>query len=100
MGQVSPKLRSVNGGFAHWCPGCRRMHVIPHGNAKGPQWTFNGDVNRPTFSPSVKLDWGDVPPKVCHYFLTDGMLQFCGDSYHHLAGQTVELPNLPEAQQD
>ena len=28
MGQINSKLRSVTGGFAHWCPGCEGMHVI------------------------------------------------------------------------
>jgi hypothetical protein len=32
---------------------------------------------------------------VCHYFLTNGMLQYLRDSTHALAGQTVALPELP-----
>lgn len=92
MGQVSSKLRSVTGGFSHWCPGCERMHVLPHPRG----WTFNGDLERPTFSPSFRHDWRDAGgERVCHYFLQDGKLQFCGDAWHGLAGQTVELPALP-----
>lgn len=59
-------------------------------------WSFNGDMERPTFSPSL-LVWptGDGYQKRCHLFLTDGQLQFCGDSDHALAGQTVPLPEWP-----
>lgn len=33
---------------------------------------------------------------VCHSFVTDGMIQFLGDSTHALAGQTVPLADFPE----
>jgi hypothetical protein len=84
------------------------------------RWSFNGDVDRPTFSPSVRItgkkivrdelgewtgEWvrdasGNTIDDCCHYFLTDGALQFCGDSLHHLAGQTVPLPELPPHMRD
>jgi len=31
----------------------------------------------------------------CHYFITDGKIEFCGDSPHKLAGQIVDLPDWP-----
>jgi hypothetical protein len=37
---------------------------------------------------------------VCHYFLQDGALQYCGDSTHGLAGKTVPLPELPPEHRD
>ena len=111
MAKVSPVLRSVEGGaHEHWCPGCGEMHVIPS------TWSFDGNVDRPTFSPSVKItgvqtvgdargewtgEWvldaaGKALPYCCHYILTRGELNFCGDSTHALAGRTVPLPPLPE----
>lgn len=113
MSQVSATLRRAECGFEHWCPGCEEMHVLPDG------WTFNGDVDRPTFSPSFKHtgvrctfvdgkwtgEWprdaqGKPIPMVCHYILTAGQLNFCGDSTHPLAGTTVPLPPLPAGLQD
>lgn len=88
MSQVSAVLRRAERGFWHWCPGCKFMHPLPDG------WTFDGNLDAPTFTPSFKHTW---PPtgKICHYFLTAGQLQFCTDSTHALAGQTVALPVLP-----
>ncbi len=63
-------------------------------------WTWNGDRERPTLSPSVLVtcEYGDdTPPLRCHSFVADGQIQFLGDCSHALAGQTVELPELPEA---
>lgn len=110
MGQVSPFLRRAEGGYSHWCPACGEMHMIPD------RWTFNGNVNCPSFSPSVKItgkkaivdakgewtgEWalgpdGKALDDCCHYVLTDGVLNFCTDCLHELKGQSVPLPELPE----
>lgn len=88
MNQVSSKLRRAPGRYFHWCPGCEHMHPLPDQG-----WTFNGDLERPTFSPSFKQHLrGNA---VCHYILTDGVLNFCNDSHHALAGKSVPLPVLP-----
>lgn len=41
---------------------------------------------------------GSVVPEttLCHYFLQAGMLSYCGDSPHALAGKSVPLPEFPE----
>jgi hypothetical protein len=91
-----------------YCPGCDDVHGISHGPG---HWTWNGDLDRPTFSPSVlvsgtqwKPDAGFHKPNhhvapgertVCHSFVTDGRIQFLGDCTHILAGQTVDLPEWP-----
>lgn len=109
MSQASSVLRKTEGGYSHWCPGCEQMHVLPH------SWSFNGDVERPTFNPSFKHegmrrvfvsgewrgDWerdanGNTIPFVCHYILTAGVLNFCNDSTHAMAGKSIALPTLPE----
>lgn len=48
----------------------------------------------------VGSDGDRAPPARCHYFLTDGVLHYCPDSSHGLAGQKVPLPELPKHLQD
>nr|WP_279289801.1 DUF6527 family protein [Sulfitobacter pontiacus] len=97
------------GKVAFLCPGCRQMHHVTVDGSRG--WTFNGDGDRPTFSPSLLVK-GTVPITddehatimaggkieakrlVCHSFVTDGRIRFLTDSSHKLAGQTVDLPDL------
>jgi hypothetical protein len=74
------------------------MPVSKPSNGDGPVWTFNGDEEKPTFSPSILVS--STSPKdgkiyiKCHSFVTDGKIQFLSDSAHALAGQTVELPEV------
>lgn len=79
-----------------WCPGCNEMHVLPW---KRGGWTFNGNTEKPTFTPSFRITGGSgsgdrAPEGVCHFILTDGILHFCGDSTHALAGKSVPLPQI------
>ena len=98
MTQVSPKLRQGSCYYTHWCPGCKEPHSIYTASPAKAIWSFNGDVNTPSFSPSVRITyhWPDEPEAVCHYFLTAGELKFCSDTTHELKGQTVKLPDLPD----
>lgn len=111
MARLSPILRSIGGNdgavrVGFWCPGCDGLHAVkvqqdaatPH-----PCWTYNGNPEKPTFTPSILVTSGrrvdpayvaeeGDPPEVCHSFVTDGRIQFLGDCTHALAGQTVDLP--------
>ena len=105
MGQVSAFLRRFKNGYSHWCPACREMHAFavdaPFEN--GSKWTFDGNVDCPTFRPSMNISAHDPDDGFtfrCHYILTAGQIQFCGDSTHELRGQTVQLPPLPPHVQD
>jgi len=75
----------------HWCPGCKSIHRI---NVNAPnkysnaRWTWDGNVDAPTFSPSINIVGH------CHYFIRAGQIQFCQDSTHALAGKTVPLPEF------
>jgi hypothetical protein len=88
------------------CPGCKCDHGVwteqwvkdnnPDGSPiYGPIWEFNGDMNKPTFKPSilVQSSYADKH-EVCHSFVTDGKIQYLGDCTHELAGQTVEIPDI------
>lgn len=104
MSALSKILRDAEGGrLMFWCPGCDGAHAVQHGDGPGPRWTWNGNAERPTFSPSVLVtyDGADAgqdgaPPRVCHSFVNDGRIQFLGDCTHVLAGETVDLPPWPE----
>lgn len=79
-------------GYSFYCPGCEHMHWY-----EVPRWTFNGDKGKPSFTPSLlqRSEYGpERRPRVCHLFLTEGRLHFCGDCTHGLAGQTVDLPDI------
>lgn len=112
MGQISAKLRRLDVGYGHWCPACMGMHAffVDRPTSKGHRWRFNGDVNRPTFTPSMNIRTGKyADPKfidtenlssICHYILTAGRMQFCGDCTHALRGQSIDLPDLPPYRRD
>lgn len=90
-------VRETDGLILFGCPGCGREHAIQHGVGSGPRWTWNGDKEKPTFTPSVLVRYPYGNPKVdhiCHSFVTDGNIQYLGDCTHKLAGQTVSLPHL------
>lgn len=84
------------------CPGCGWTHVLNIDPARGrPCWGFNGDVDRPTITPSInawgqQLESGQVD-KRCHSFVTDGRIQCLSDCTHDLVGQTVDLPEIEGA---
>lgn len=77
-------------GEPHPCIPFHEVNVGPGG------WTFNGDLNSPTLSPSVRTRYGEALAYTCHFFLRDGRIEYCGDSTHRLAGQTMDLPELEE----
>lgn len=81
------------------CPGCEMVHRIMHGFGLGPRWDWNGNLETPTFTPSVlvRYQWSEGE-RVCHSFVTDGRIQFLGDCTHALAGQTVDLPEWEDEQ--
>ncbi|TMK82954.1 MAG: ammonia monooxygenase [Actinobacteria bacterium] len=107
-------LRTIEGGsLGFWCPGCQEMHAVNSG------WAFNGNYERPTFTPSVLVTGGHYVPgwqgpecwctynaahpeqaapfrcERCHSFVTDGAIAFLSDCTHELAGKTVPLKAPP-----
>lgn len=91
---LTEKLRdSGDGLLLHWCPGCESLHVInvKENNPPLPTWTWNNDIHKPTFSPSV-----NIVSNKCHYFIIDGFIEYCSDTQHQYSGQRIPLPNLPD----
>lgn len=80
------------------CPGCNIGHPfrVKSNNANRPSWTWNGDMHKPTFTPSMLVNGHDESSR-CHSFVTDGKIQFLGDCFHDLKNTTVDLPDLDYA---
>lgn len=123
MGQISSKLRSIGfesgRGVGWWCPGCEELHAVsldgpmrPGATGCGP-WTWNGDGERPSFTPSVNVHSSGRAALIeelkaagrydparpvsgrCHTVITAGVINFLSDCEHPLAGQAVLMPPLP-----
>lgn len=119
---IRGRLRVMNhGDVAFYCPGCKEYHYIQvRAGNEHPSWTFNGDYEKPTFSPSILVrsghyvpgaksddcwcnfkerfpDEGEPPFKcgICHSFIREGKIQYLSDCTHDYAGQTIEL-SCPE----
>jgi len=107
-----------------FCPGCKCGHKVwvkSRNEITGATWHWNGSMEKPTFSPSIRVQGVTMPeedpktgdfardengnlklgpdgrllgakPFVCHSFVTDGKISYCSDSTHELSGKTVELP--------
>ena len=91
MNEIAAPVRNNKSeilGYAIDCPGCETWHVFYTSH-----WKFNGDVHKPTFTPSM-LSNKDRSCKTlprCHSFVTDGRIKFLADCTHELKGKTVEL---------
>lgn len=78
------------------CPGCGYDHSVTvkgKKNESGASWGWNESMERPTFTPSIGV-FMSVPKMRCHSFVKDGQIQFLNDSFHKLAGKTVEIPDM------
>jgi len=68
---------------------------------KKPAWTWDGNLEAPTVSPSILSSigpYGDQgkPLGVCHSFLKAGVFEFLDDCTHPLKGQHVPMVDLPD----
>lgn len=114
IGNAEPT--SLNHTF--YCPGCKCHHGFKTSPPPGPQWTFNGDFDKPTVRPSILVTSVELPSEDkstwernpdgsfkldnrgrifgtkdvrCHLYITDGKIQYLSDCTHSLAGKTVEM---------
>lgn len=95
------QVRSEPKSVLFQCPGCKLAHMINVGNGHEPKprWDWDGNVEAPTFSPSILVTWkdpdGELSDDICHSFVRGGRIEFLGDCTHELKGQTVEIADLP-----
>lgn len=82
------------GDLCYWCEGCGHGHSVP-----ADRWHFDGNLESPTISPSVRHFYTHpetgAQVTTCHYLLKAGVMKFCGDCEHKLAGQSRPLVNFP-----
>lgn len=108
--------------FMFYCPACKCGHAIwtKKHNRLGVVWKFNGNMEKPTFEPSLLLKFVEYPPvdpvtgdyakgsdgeylkgedgrllgckdAVCHIVVTDGILNYQADCTHELAGKAIPM---------
>lgn len=96
--------------LAFICPGCALdgssgLHMLPVNTSEHkPSWTWDGNLEAPTCTPSILTKWGRVDPGdpespptfVCHSYLTAGVFEYLSDCTHAFAGEHVPLPPLPD----
>jgi len=101
--------------FMFWCPGCQCGHGVwtKQRNGQGAVWSFDGNMEKPTFAPSLLIKHTrditndehkriidgenlNIPQTVCHTFIRAGQIQFLSDCTHALAGKTVPMEDFPK----
>ena len=84
-------------GYRFFCPGCKELHHYSIVGATHPVWDFDGNLESPTFSPSLRITGGFADdPDICHLTLTSGLFHFYPDSTHELSGkQDIPLEEYP-----
>jgi len=89
-------------GYNFFCPACDKLHHyrlnrLP-GDDEQPIWSFDGNMERPTFTPSLllyRIKTGvDERKTLCHLFVTAGEIDYCGDCPHEYAGRRVPMVDL------
>ncbi len=88
MTQVMQSVNNAPGMYLFWCPACEGAHHISDG------WTFDGDMEKPTISPSIHVRSSPVQ-KSCHFFVKAGIIQYLTDCEHELKGQSVPMVPMP-----
>lgn len=121
------KLHRVRGsnesvGYSFFCPGCNEVHVVWTQSTVHHVWDFNGDLDRPTFHPSIMITGGHYVPGFklgdqcwctynkenpgmpasfkcmrCHSYIRAGRIEFLSDCTHELKGTNVEIPDFDDS---
>lgn len=76
--------------YTFYCPGCKAGHGY-----HVPRWTWNGSMDKPTFTPSLRCIGVSPDGKQdCHITMTDGKIQFHSDSCHDLKNQVLDMEDV------
>ena len=88
-GRHEPKIIDS---WVWFCPGCGFNHSF----WMDGRWTFDGNIESPTFSPSLLLKKEDGWAHQCHTFVRGGVIEFLGDCSHELVGTSVAMKDISE----
>lgn len=86
--------------LAIYCPVCKENHYIPADGVplkNGSKWSFNGDYEKPTISPSINLHACNNDGRIvyrCHFYIKNGYIEYCSDCSHNMKNKTIELPEI------
>lgn len=101
--RVSSVLQEADGMLFFECNGCGMPHGVNISRDCMPKWSFDGNYEKPTFSPSVLVQYpyrmlenGEREQVICHSFVVNGSIQYLSDCTHHLAGKTIQLPVIED----
>ncbi len=85
-----------------WMIRCRvcQWHEYPKVGKPKATWTFNGNRECPTFTPSMNEAIGEPVKRRCHFTVTDGKITYQKDCTHELAEKTLPLEPWPQAEVD
>lgn len=85
--------------LGYWCQGCECLHIVNLGGDERPRWGWNGDVAKPTLTPSIRTfrpAKDDRPEQTqCHHFVRDGVIEFLSDSARHQVRGHQPLQPIP-----
>ena len=80
--------------FLFHCPGCKMDHWFKT-TGDEPRCVWNGDRVNPTVNPSIRVRVSDV--QVCHFYIREGRILYCSDSWHNLKSRTVNMQEIEHA---
>ena len=81
------------------CPACKFPHSIRIDGKGEHNWTFNGNLESPTISPSLLVKQFDKDNNIrlcCHSFIRNGQIIYLNDCTHSMAGKTVDLLDVDD----
>ena len=84
----------IEGYYMFECPGCNEYHFLNVDEKRMIVWDFNFDFFKPTVKPSILVRIPEIvgsKGSVCHFFITDGKIEYLTDCTHYLAGKTVDM---------
>lgn len=89
---------SSDGNPIIFCEGCKCGHKFyiqeghPYHDASGKRlvWTWNKNIQHPTFGPSLIID-PDSPKRRCHINIDAGWITFHGDCGHDMKNKRIQL---------
>ena len=91
-------------GYSFWCLGCDEFHSFVTDSSRKIHWEFNGDMESPTFTPSLGVHSDEYLRKEttdkyrCHLVVENGQIKYLTDCKHDYAGQTIDMVDWPNGE--